>query len=98
VTGGQPGHDSVLGLLTPGEVVLPVSLVRGIERLLKHTPASLNSPQRFAEGGRVSARSNNTTLVVQLAGPVPPSMAETQNWVLNTFAPAWQELQYLRMV
>lgn len=32
VTGGKPGKDSVLGLLTPGEVVLPVDLVEKLEK------------------------------------------------------------------
>jgi cell wall-associated NlpC family hydrolase len=49
ISGGTPGRDSVLGMLMPGEVVVPASMVRGgaVDHLRGQLPG-------FSAGGAVS--------------------------------------------
>lgn len=64
ISGGTPGKDSVLGLLMPGEVVVPTKMVQAgaVDHLRGKLPG-------FAGGG-----------MIDLAAPVNQAAAADQNW------------------
>ena len=86
VRGGTPGRDSVLGILMPGEVVVPAPMVRAgaVDHLRGRLPG-------FGSGGMVSAPAaapvvvNNFT--VNVAVPVGASTAETGRQIAAALAP-----------
>lgn len=58
VKGGTPGRDSVPAMLTPGEVVLPVDVVKGLQGVLRGPPGGPG----FAKGGMVGAGGPGETI------------------------------------
>jgi len=60
VRGGTPGRDSVVGLLQPGELVLPTRVVQDIARLMGTSPPTARPA--FANGGMVPAGGGGSAL------------------------------------
>lgn len=62
VKGGVSGQDSVAAMLTPGEVVLPVNLVKGLYSVFGRKPRV----PHYAEGGIVSDFSDMTSAAMEM--------------------------------
>lgn len=80
VTGGREGEDSVPALLTPGELVVPVPMVRSFKAMLAGGGAPAGGMQRFAAGGMVAAGAGggNVTLHTHYHLQQSPSDADLE--------------------
>jgi hypothetical protein len=87
VTGGEPGKDSVPALLMPGEMVLPVSMVREIAQLSGSGGSVSGGIPRFANGGMVQGggQSFGTNVTINYAQntTLPASSAQTKRSLLE---------------
>ena len=75
VTGGTPGKDSVLGVLMPGEVVIPTKLVDAgaVDHLRGMLPG-------FGSGGMVLPRYGAGGIAADLGTGIGPSEAQMVDW------------------
>lgn len=98
VTGGTPGKDSVLGLLTPGEIVIPEPMARMFKQLLgrggSSGPASGPAFPMFAMGGMVAPSAGGggaVSLNVTIQQMIPDTKAGIRAGLL-AIAPELSEL------
>ena len=95
VTGGREGEDSVPALLTPGEVVFPVPMVRQLRRLMGMTGGT-DAPQAlaFANGGAVPQGQARGGITVNLSLNTLelPTEAQLDRMVRDRIMPSFRRM------
>lgn len=101
VTGGRKGEDSVLAMLTPGELVVPVAQVAQMKRLFGSPSSGAPAPQpvRLQGGGTVpgGAPARTMNVILNMSFLVPPNRAQLDRYVRDTVAPALRRLDGARL-
>ena len=96
VSGGVKGVDSVPIMAMPGEYVMSLPEVRGMETFLSRFGAQGQAIQPAANTNTQHTRNeiiNNNEFVIEFNAQQLPNKTETKKWVKETIVPALRQLQ-----
>lgn len=98
ITGGTPGRDSVPAMLMPGELVLPVPVVRSIAKTMGMSSGGQVAPLHLQGGGVVSPAAQVSPVApvtIQFQSLIPPDRTEFARIQRDVVLPTTRQLRRL---